>query len=64
MDDLFSDRTVHDKCLARADLERIVGFPQMLVDLEQADLSGLDFSHWRFERCNLRRADRCARLDA
>ena len=59
MDDLFSDRTVRGKNLARADLERIVGFPQMLVDcdLEQADLSGLDFSHWRFERCNLRRVD-------
>ncbi|MCW1430547.1 pentapeptide repeat-containing protein [Novosphingobium sp. JCM 18896] len=59
MDDLFADRAVRNQTLARADIERLAGRPQILIDcdLEEADLSGLDLAGWRFERCNVRRAD-------
>ncbi|MEJ5978744.1 pentapeptide repeat-containing protein [Novosphingobium sp. PS1R-30] len=59
MDDLFADRAVRDRTLARADIERLTGRAQCLVDcdLEEVDLSGLDLTGWRFERCNVRKAD-------
>lgn len=65
MDDLFSKlsagpATLQSATLTRADIDRLTGgFPAHLIecDLEEADLSGLDLSHWRFERCNLRHAD-------
>ncbi len=59
MDDLFSDRAVRGRTLTRGEIEGMASFPQTLVDcdLEEADLSGLDLSHWKFERCNLRRVD-------
>lgn len=59
MDDLFADRAVRNQTLARADIERLVGRAQTLIDcdLEEADLSGLYLAGWRFERCTMRRAD-------
>lgn len=59
MDDLFSDHVVRGRTLDRTDIERMAGLPRTLIDcdLEEADLSGLDLSHWRFERCNLRHTD-------
>lgn len=59
MDDLFSDRTIRTQALSRTGLERLGAGPRTLIDcdLEEADLSGLDLSGWKFERCNLRRVD-------
>ncbi len=60
MDDLFSPRGLTGRTLTRSDLIPLAGGPpQVLVDcdLEEADLSGLDLTGWRFERCNLRKAD-------
>lgn len=59
MDDLFSNHTIDSRTLARADLEHLGPAAHFLIDcdLEDADLSGLDLSCWRFERCNLRRVD-------
>ena len=60
MDDLFSPRGLSGRPLTRSDLAPLAGAaPQVLVDcdLEEADLSGLDLTGWRFERCNLRKAD-------
>ncbi len=59
MDDLFADRAIRDRTLARADIRGLLGAPQILAgcDLEGADLSGLDLSDWTFERCALRKAD-------
>jgi fluoroquinolone resistance protein len=47
--------------LVRSDLERLSGpaGPHHLVDcdIDGADLSGLDLSHWTFDRCTVRRSD-------
>ena len=59
MDDLFASQPIAGATLARSDIERLIGSaPRTLVDcdLEEADLSGLDLTRWRFERCNLRRS--------
>ena len=48
--------------LDRAEIAGLAGAgPRLLVecDLEATDLSGLDLSGWRFERCNLRHALGC-----
>ena len=53
MDDLFSPRGLCGRTLARSDLASLAGgAPQVVTDcdLEEADLSGLDLSGWRFER--------------
>lgn len=58
-DDLFSPRGLTGRSLARADIAPLAGgAPQVVTDcdLEEADLSGLDLTGWRFERCNLRKA--------
>ena len=60
MDDLFTPRGFSGRTLVRSDLAPLAGgAPQVLVDcdLEDVDLSGLDLTGWRFERCNLRKAD-------
>lgn len=61
MDDLFSDRSVREQKLTRADVERLIASssPSHLIDcdLEEVDLAGLDLSRWTFERCNLRHAN-------
>ena len=60
MDDLFSPRGLSGRMLARSDLASLAGgAPQVVVDcdLEEADVAGLDLTGWRFERCNLRKAD-------
>ena len=60
MDDLFASQPIAGATLARSDIERLIGkVPRTLIDcdLEEADLSGLDLTRWRFERCNLRRSD-------
>ena len=61
MDGLSSDRSVRERALTRADVERLraSSSPSHLIDgdLEEVDLAGLDLSRWTFERCNLRRAD-------
>jgi len=60
MDDLFASQPIAGATLARSDIESLIGSaPRTLVDcdLEEADLSGLDLTRWRFERCNLRRSD-------
>ncbi|MDO9337424.1 MAG: pentapeptide repeat-containing protein [Caulobacter sp.] len=52
-------REIAGQSLGRDDLRALVGQTVTLVDcdLEEADLSGLDLSGWRFERCGLRRTD-------
>jgi uncharacterized protein YjbI with pentapeptide repeats len=60
MDDLFTSLPISGTTLSRSDVERLIGSaPRTLVDcdLEEANLSGLDLTRWRFERCNLRRSD-------
>ena len=60
MDDLFASQPIAGATLARSDIARLIGrTPRTLIDcdLEEADLSGLDLTRWRFERCNLRRSD-------
>ena len=60
MDDLFASQPIAGATLARSDIERLIGkVPRTLIDcdLEEADLSGLDLTRWRFERCNLRSSD-------
>ncbi len=60
MDDLFASQPIAGATLARSDIERLIGKgPRTLIDcdLDEADLSGLDLTRWRFERCNLRRSD-------
>jgi fluoroquinolone resistance protein len=59
-DDLFSPRGLSGRTLTRTDLAPLAGgTPQTVTDcdLEEADLSALDLTGWRFERCNLRKAD-------
>ena len=45
--------------LSRADIVKLIGAPQHLVDcdLAEVDLSKLDLAGWTFARCNLRHAD-------
>lgn len=60
MDDLFSPRGLTGRTLTRSDLIPLAGGPPQVVtdcDCEEVDLSGLDLTGWRFERCNLRKAD-------
>ncbi|MBS0474585.1 MAG: pentapeptide repeat-containing protein, partial [Proteobacteria bacterium] len=60
MDDLFASQPIAGATLARSDIERLIGKGRRTLidcDLEEADLSGLDLTRWRFERCNLRRSD-------
>jgi fluoroquinolone resistance protein len=60
MDDLFSPLGLSGRTLTRSDLAPLTGgAPQVVTDcdLEEADLSGLDLTGWRFERCNLRKTD-------
>lgn len=60
MDDLFASQPIAGATLVRSDIERLIGrTPRTLIDcdVEEADLSGLDLTRWRFERCNLRRSD-------
>jgi len=63
MDDLFSPRGRSGRRLACSNLASLAGgAPQVVTncDLEGADLSGLELTGWRFQRCNLRKAD-CSR---
>lgn len=60
MDNLFAPPGLVGRTLGRADLAPLCAGPtQVVIDcyLEEADLSGLDLTRWRFERCNLRRSD-------
>lgn len=60
-DELFSDCSVREQALTRADVTRLLASssPSHLIDcdLEEADLARLDLSGWTFERCNLRHTD-------
>src|SRR5262249_37591481 len=58
VDDLFADRTIRNRTMTRVAVQALSD-PQTLIgcDLEDADLSRLDLSGWRFEQCNLRRTD-------
>jgi len=59
MDDLFSNDALQGKTLTRTDVEALIGSPRTLMDcgLEDADLSNLNLTGWKFERCNWRRSD-------
>jgi len=52
-------RTPPGAPLTRADIEGLLALPRHLIDcdLEDANLSGLELTGWRFERCSLRRTD-------
>lgn len=56
MTDLFGTPEIRDTGLTRADIQVRSGQPHSLIgcDLDEADLSGLDLTGWRFERCSLR----------
>ncbi|MGH6782544.1 MAG: pentapeptide repeat-containing protein, partial [Sphingomonadaceae bacterium] len=58
MDDLFADRALSGRTLARSDVEALAASGAVHLvdcDLEDSDLSGLTLTGWTFERCNLRR---------
>lgn len=59
MDDLFAQGRLHGRTLGRNDIASFCGRPQVVIEcvLEEADVSGLDLTGWRFERCNLRRSN-------
>ena len=61
MDEPTSASALTGEALDRAGVAALAAShrPAHLVDcdLEGADLSGIDMTGWRFERCNMRRVD-------